>query len=741
MRRENSCIRASALLPPILTDFCSKRIVEVPEMRTKWLLIALPLVILAVLMQAALWVPTYESQAKGNPERLNTFLRASIGGPKVLNPILQSETAAQEILLNNVTEALVASDENLKLVPRLAERWETTEEAYLAVLPDRHLPDGSPVTPKALLSAIDAAWKGGKFSELTSIRGLELVPGELRTLSETVLEGAHGKPEPITVDMTVQVPERVKFRLSKVEPQLFKTLEAVLGASYFEKYPFADRFSLKKPELLAKIREQFPELLGIGEHNPIITFYLRPNVRWHDGVPLSAEDVKFTYEALIDPKNASPRSSSFDPIRSVEVLNSLTARVTYKRLYSPAIIDWMLELIPKHLLDDTALMREMNARGISGQARKNFSLRNSDYNRSPVGTGPYRFAEWRTEEFVRLTRNEDYWWQKPEYRQLYFRVIPDFLTTELEFQAGALDRYDALPHEAERYRQNPAYQVVERSEGYYAYIAYNLRRPLFQDVRVRRALGMAIDVNSIIRYVLDGEGKRATGPYYSNTPYNDPEVKPLPYDPAAALSLLADAGWHKNSAGLLEKDGKIFQFTLVTNNGHPQRKASMTIAQQAWRKLGIDCKIQAFEWTVFVDDVIHKANFDAVVLAWSGGDVNPDLYSIWHSSQAVPYKFNYGGYQSPRADDLISRIRVEYDSDKQVLLTHALHRVIAEDQPYTFLYAPLKPVVLDKRIVRILRAPDGREAIRRIETARSGSIDEFFPEWRKLSAVPEYATE
>jgi ABC-type transport system substrate-binding protein len=726
-----------------LTVSASKRIVAAPEMRTKWLLIALPLVVLGGLLQSAFWVPTYESQARGNPERLTTFLRAEIGGPKVLNPILQSELAEQQILLNNVTEALVDSDENLKLVPRLAERWQTSEDAYLAVLPDRRLPDGTPVTPRALLSTLDAAWKGGQLSGLEgSIMGLELVPAELRALSETVLvDNAKGKQEPVTVDMTVQVPERVKFRLSKVEPQLFKALEAVLGASYFEKYPFADSFLLKKPELLPKIREQFPELLGIGEHNPVITFFLRPNVHWHDGVPLSAEDVKFTYQALIDPKNASPRSSSFDPIQSVEVLDPLTARVTYKRLYSPAIIDWSLGLIPKHLLDDAALSREMNVRGISREAQKTFSIRNSDYNRNPIGTGPYRFAEWRSDQFVRLTRNDRYWGEKPQYRELYFRVIPDFLTMELEFQAGALDRYDALPHQAARYRQNPAYHVIDTSEGYYAYIAYNLRRPLFQDVRVRRALGMAIDVKSIIQYVLDGEGQRATGPYYSNTPYNDPEVKPLPYDPVGALSLLADAGWHKNSAGLLEKDGKLLEFTLVTNNGNPQRKATMTIAQQAWRKLGIDCKIQAFEWTVFIEDVSHKHNFDAVVLAWNGGDINPDLYSIWHSSQTGPYKLNFCGYQSPRADDLISRIRVEYDSEKQVQLTHQLHRVIAEDQPYTFLYEPLKPVVLDKRIVRVLRMPDGREQIKKIETTRSGAIDEFFPQWRKLSAVPEYSAQ
>jgi ABC-type transport system substrate-binding protein len=391
------------------------------------------------------------------------------------------------------------------------------------------------------------------------------------------------------------------------------------------------------------------------------------------------------------------------------------------------------------LLDDAALAREMTKSALSKDARAGFTIRNSEFNRAPVGTGPFRFSEWRQDQFIHLTRNPDYWGTKPEYQELFFRVIPDYLTTELEFQAGALDRYDALPHQAARYRKNSDYHVLSRKRGYYSYIAYNMRRPPFQDVRVRRALGMAIDVESIIKYALSGEGRRATGPYYLNTPFNDPSVKPLPYDPAAALALLAEAGWQKNARGMLEKDGKPLQFTLVTNNANPQRKAIMTIAQEAWRRLGIDCKIQAFEWTVFMEDFVHKMNFDAVVLAWVGGDTNPDKYQLWHSSQRSAYKLNYAGYGNPRVDELIVRIREEYDFDRQVQLTHEMHRLIAEDQPYTFLYAPTEPVVLDKRIVEVKRDADGAETFRKIEPTPSGSIDFYFRQWRKLDQEPSYA--
>lgn len=710
-------------------------------MRTKWLLIALPLIVVGVLLQSALWVPTYASQTRGNPERLRTFLRASIGDAKLLNPILSANAAASEVMDNNIFEGLVVGDENLNLVGKLADHWQISEDAYVAALPDRKLVNGLPATAANIAALLDEAWKGARLGGMeASIQGLDVVPAETRTTTETALvDNEKGKQAPLDIELSVAVPERVRLRLSKVEAQLFRKLEPALGAGYFAGSPLSDRVRAKKPEQLRFLRDKLSELLAVGEHNPVVTFFLHSGVRWHDGVPFTAEDVKFTYQALVDPRNASPRSSSFEGIKSVEVLDELTARVTYKRLYAPAIIDWQIGIIPKHSLDDAGLSREKKQSATSKAEREALSIRNSVFNRSPIGTGPFRFAEWRQDQFIRLARNDDYWGRKAEYQELFFRVIPDYLTMELEFQAGALDRYEALPHQAARYRKNAAYHVLDRRRGYYSYIGYNTRRPLFQDARMRRALGMAIDVDSVIKYVLSGEGKRSTGPFYSNTPFNDPSLQPLRYDPQAALALLAELGWKKNARGMLEKDGKPLEFTLVTNNGNPQRKAILTIAQEAWRKLGIDCKIQTFEWTVFLEDFIHKLNFDAVVLAWVGGDINPDKYQLWHSSQAGPFQLNFSGYKNPRVDALIEAIREEYDFDKQVSLTHQVHRLIAEDQPFTFLYEPTEPIALDTRIVQIEHAADGRESYRKIEPTATGSIDYYFTAWRKLAQEPAYA--
>jgi ABC-type transport system substrate-binding protein len=250
---------------------------------------------------------------------------------------------------------------------------------------------------------------------------------------------------------------------------------------------------------------------------------------------------------------------------------------------------------------------------------------------------------------------------------------------------------------------------------------------------------MAIDVDSLIKYALSGEGTRATGPFFGNTPFHDPDTKPLPYDPKAALALLAEAGFHKNAAGIQEKDGKPLAFTLVSNVGNASRKAVMTVAQEAWRKIGVDCKVQAFEWTVFLEDFAMKDNFDALVFGWVGADTSPDRFQIWHSSQTDPYELNLVGYKSAKADALMEQIQQTYDEAAQVTLARQLHRLIADDQPYTFLYEPRQPRVLDKRIAVIAKQADGTEQVKRIETPPSGDVMYQFNKWRKLNSAPEFA--
>ncbi len=708
-------------------------------MLLKRLLILAPLALVALLLQSYFWVPSYETQAVGNPARLRTYIEGSIGDAKILNPILNADSASSQIT-GLVFDGLLDLDENLDLRGRLATDWSVTETAYLVARPDRRLADGSPASAARLIAAIaDACAAGGLPGLDETLLSMQPLPAQTRT--ETLSLPATDEPGGIVeVDVTLRVPPRVEFMLAWVDQDFFDRLEPVLGGDYFDDFPYAAHVVPAESASDAhreQVAARYADLLPLAEHNPVLRFRLRRGVRFHDGHPFDAGDVKFTYDALMNPRNLSPRTSDYEPIKRVDVLDAHTVVVTYKRLYSPAINAWMMGMLPAHRLNADALAREMAAQSVSDATRAGFGMRDSAFNRAPVGTGPFRFVEWRGDEFIELARNDDYWERPPEYAHYYFRVIPDLLTQELEFKSGAIDAYGVQPHQVARYKQDDTYQSFSSLGFGYTYIGYNNRKPLFADPRVRRALGMAINTDDIITYVLYGEGERTTGPYPRQTEWYDQAIPPLPYDPAAAQRLLAEAGWRPNADGWLEKDGKVFEFTLITNNGNPLRANVLAIAQDAWKKIGVRCRTQVFEWAVFLQDFVNTGSFDAVVLGWSMG-IDPDLYQIFHSSQAGPQQLNFVGYANPEADALIVRLRREYDRAAQRELAHRLHRTIAADQPYTFLYVGLATRVLDRKIVLVERAPGGDERFAKIYPTKSGSISFYFNKWRKLEFTPDF---
>jgi len=310
----------------------------------------------------------------------------------------------------------------------------------------------------------------------------------------------------------------------------------------------------------------------------------------------------------------------------------------------------------------------------------------------------------------------------------------------MEFYAGTVDAYAVRPHQVERLEQDPAYQSFSGPSFGYTYIGYNMPREPFTDPRVRRALGMAIDVDKIIKYVLFGQGERITGPFVKQTDYYDQNVKPLPYDPQGALQLLEEAGWKRNKEGWLEKNGKRLQFTLITNSGNELRKAILTVAQDAWKQLGIDVRTDLLEWAVFIQERVNKLDFDALILGWAMG-IEPDLYQIWHSSQTNPYQLNFVGFRNEEADDLIIKIRQEYDHERQVAYCHQLHEIIAREQPYTFLYVTRWTAILDKRIVIKETNPEGKVFYKKITPTKTGNYMFYFNRWIKLPEVPVFSAE
>jgi ABC-type transport system substrate-binding protein len=439
----------------------------------------------------------------------------------------------------------------------------------------------------------------------------------------------------------------------------------------------------------------------------------------------------------MNPRNLSPRVSDYEPVKKVEIIDPLTVKVVYKRLYSPAFGTWGMGILPEHLLNEEALKKEALS---LGRDPAKFTLRDSRFNRHPIGCGPFVFRQWKSDRFITLDHFQNYWEGPANYDKYIYRIIPDMLTQEMEFYAGTLDTYGVLPHQVKRLAQDKKYQHFSGLSLGYTYIGYNMRRKPFDDPRVRRALGMAVNVDDIIRYVLYDQGERITGPFVKQTDYYDHSIRPLPYDPEGALKLLAEAGWKKNSEGWLEKNGQRLSFTLITNNGNDLRKAILAVAQNAWRKIGVEVRTDLLEWAVFIQERVNKLDFDALVLGWSMG-IEPDLYQIWHSSQTNPGQLNFVGFKNSEADDLIVKIRQEYNHEQQVRDCHRLHEIIAREQPYTFLYVGKWTAILDKRIVIEEKDAEGNVQYKKITSTKIGDYTFDFNKWIKLPHAPDFKAE
>jgi len=712
---------------------------RVESLTTKRLLIGLPIIVVLFLLQSYFWVPTYEEQTRGNPERLEEYVAASIGDAQLLNPTLSADSASSEIN-GLVFEGLLDYDENLNFRPRLATSWEIYEEAYFYLNEEAAVPGLERTDAQGIARLINQArrvrsQRQDSFSQsLSNIEKVEILSPQQfqRQVLETGRDG-----NKVKVRLRISAPARIKLTLQRVDQDLFDNLAKLLGPVYFQSFRAERYIEVEPAEFNAKKKEYTTSYLPATEHNPVIIFHLRPGVKFQDGHPFDAEDVKFTYETIMDPANISPRLPDYEPIKTIEVLDPLTLRVIYKRLYSPALGTWMMGILPEHLLNRKALRAEARRQGLDAET---MSIRQSHFNRNPAGCGPFAFREWKSDQYILLDRFEEYWEGPPNYHKYTYRIVPDMLTQEMEFYAGTVDSYGVQPHQVHRLKDDPRYQSFSGLSFGYTYIGYNLRREPFDDVRVRKALGMAVDVDKIIRYVLYGQGERITGPFPKQTDFYNHGIQPLPHNSESALRLLAEAGWKPNKQGWLEKNGNRLEFTLITNQGNNIRKAILSIVQDSWRKIGVDVRTDLLEWAVFIQERVNKLDFDALVLGWSMG-IEPDLYQIWHSSQIGPYQLNFVGFSNREADELIIKIRQEYNRERQVVYCQRLHEIIAEEQPYTFLYVGKWTALLDKRIVIMVRDKEGQVDYEKIKPTKTGNYTFYFNKWIKLPEVPTFAAE
>ena len=434
------------------------------------------------------------------------------------------------------------------------------------------------------------------------------------------------------------------------------------------------------------------ESWAISPDGLVITFHLRKGVRWHDGRPFTAADVLYTYQVTIDPKTPTAYAGDFLKVKKAEVLDDYTFRATYDKPFAPGLMSWSVGILPKHLL--------------AGK-----EITTSPLGRHPIGTGPYKFKEWVTGQKIVLVSNPDYFEGRPYIDGYILRIIPDTATMFLELRANGIDRMGLTPLQFTRQTENNLFRENFNKYRYlsfaYTYMGYNLKNPLFADKRVRQAIAHAVNREEIIDGVLLGLGKPANGPYKPGTWAHNPKVRAYPYDPAKAKALFAEAGWKDaNGDGVLEKDGRPFEFEIITNQGNEIRAKCAEIIQRRLAEVGIRVKIRVVEWAAFVNDFINKRKFDATILGWTI-PMEPDLYDVWHSSKTGPQELNFISYKNAEVDALIVKARETFDQAVRKRCYDRIQEILAEEQPYLFLYVPDALPMIHARFRGVEVAPLG----------------------------------
>ena len=425
----------------------------------------------------------------------------------------------------------------------------------------------------------------------------------------------------------------------------------------------------------------------VSKDNLTFTFFLRKNAKFSDGQPVTAEDVKFSIEAVKDPAyKAVNRQPYYEDVEKIEIIDPHTIRIKMKKKYFKNLevlgSGGFTPILPKH---------------VYGDPKKKWDT-------APiVGSGPYKVEQYNRGKNIMLVRNKEWWGNDvPGQRSLgkFERINFRFIKEEnLELEMVKKEQIDYMwPIQIENYEKKavgePFGTKIAKIEAEnkipkrWGFIGWNQKNPIFKDKNVRTALSHLLNRKFLIEKFMYGKAVEGVGPYYYKSQFTPSTVKPIEFNPEKAKALLKKAGWEdKDKKGVLSKtiDGKPtdFRFTLLLPNRDVEKY--FTIYKEDLKKAGIDMEIKLIEWNTFAK-LLDEQKFDAVTLAWAGGSPEDDLRQIWHSDSSKPGGSNFVSYSNKEVDKLIDSAREEMNAKKRAQLWQKAVKLIADDAPYTFLF-------------------------------------------------------
>jgi peptide/nickel transport system substrate-binding protein len=390
-------------------------------------------------------------------------------------------------------------------------------------------------------------------------------------------------------------------------------------------------------------------------------FKLRKGVKFHNGQELTAEDVKYTYESILNKEFAAPMAAFYAPIQSIEVVDDYTIKFTLDSVYGPFLSYMDMGIVPKS---------EAEAQG-------------ETFGNNPVGTGPFKFVSWQRGDTIQLEAFDEHFNGRPKVDQVVIKIVPDNTTRAVALESGDLDFIQSplSPQDVTRLESESGFKVERVAAAGYTYINLNTSDPILSDVRVRQALAHLVNRPQILETIFKGIGQIANSPIPPGMWAYTGDIEGYDYDPQKAAELLDEAGWKLGPDGIRMKDGQPLKLTIRTHSEDPDRRQIVEVLQAEFSQAGIQADTNVVEWPSYFAD-IQNSNFQVGVIGWLNL-TNPDRAMFRPFTIDGPA--NYGKYHNEQVDQLIRDARATLDQEKAKELYQEASRIIVEEVPYIFL--------------------------------------------------------
>ncbi len=458
-----------------------------------------------------------------------------------------------------------------------------------------------------------------------------------------------------------------------------------------------------------KLEPVLADSMHVSDNGLEVTVKLKKNIWFSDGVPITADDVIFTYNTIMDPGiDAESTRSYFSSVKTLVKVDDRTVRFIFKQVFWKNLETiGTMYILPKHIYEY--------------KNPEEFNNRISN----PVGSGPYIFEKWDVGQQIVLRRNDNYWGKKPALDKFVFKFITNETAEIQALRAHDIDYMEPTSAQYAAFSNDPKFRKEFKVLAYwnpaggFSYIGWNQARAYFKDKRVRLALTMGINRESIAININHGYSKIITGPFYINGKQYDPDIKPWPYDPQKSNKLLDEAGWiDSNGDGIRDKNGIELRFKLSYPSGSPTYEEIVKAIKDDLARIGVDMVPDPVEWSIFLNKM-HDGDIDAALSGWAG-TIESDPYQLFDSSQMKGS--NYYGINNKDMDALIEKARRALEPEKRYALYHRFDRLVHQLQPYTFLFTRKTFVFLDKRFENVKIHALGLESSGMVRTKGQAKI-------------------